>query len=72
MEMFSPEHAEQDLVENVGENLEASSDIERFLDSIAEDAQEYGRIGHAQKNARANRDAEGQRPIASTSLRVDR
>jgi hypothetical protein len=58
-EMFSPQHAERNLIENVGESLEASSGIERFLDSIGEDAREFGRIGHAQKNARANRDAEG-------------
>ena len=58
-EMFSPGHAEEGLVENVGESLGASSGIERFLDSIDDDAEEFGRVGHAQKNARANRDAEG-------------
>ena len=59
MEMFSPGHAEGNLVENVGKSLGPSSGIERFLDAIDEDAEEFGRIGHAQKNARANRDAEG-------------
>jgi hypothetical protein len=60
-EMFSPQHAERDLVDGVGEDLEADSGIEPFLDpaSIAEAAEEFGRIGHAQKNASANRDAEG-------------
>jgi hypothetical protein len=58
-EMFSPGHAEEGLVENVGESLGPSSGIERFLDSTPEDAEQYGRVGHAQKNARANRDTEG-------------
>ena len=58
-ELFSPQHANRGLVSGVGEDLEASSEIERFLDAIDEYAEEFGRIGHAQKNARANRDAEG-------------
>ena len=59
MEMFSPQHAKRGLVDGVGENLGAASGIEQFLDSITEDAREFGRVGHAQKSARANRDAEG-------------
>ncbi|MDS0293059.1 DUF7405 family protein [Halogeometricum luteum] len=59
MEMFSPEHAEQNLVEGVGENLGDDSGIEAMLDSLPEDAREFGRVGHAQKAARANRDEEG-------------
>jgi hypothetical protein len=58
-ELFSPQHAERNLVDGVGEDLEASSEIDRFLDSIADDAEEHGRVGHAQKSARANRDEEG-------------
>jgi len=59
MEMFSPGHAVEDLVEGVGANLGDDSGIDRFLDSVAEDATEYGRVGHAQKAARENRDADG-------------
>jgi hypothetical protein len=59
MEMFSPGHAAEGLVEGVGSNLGADSGIDRFLDTLESDAREYGRIGHAQKAARANRDADG-------------
>ena len=59
MEMFSPSHAEQGLVEGVGSNLGDNSGIDQFLDDIVAEAREHGRIGHAQKAARANRDAEG-------------
>jgi hypothetical protein len=61
MEMFSPGHAEQDLVEGVGENLGDASGIEQFLDpeTIREGIRQTGRVGHAQKAARANRDEEG-------------
>jgi hypothetical protein len=58
-ELFSPGHAENDLVEGVGENLGADSGIDRFADDVVADAREYGRVGHAQKAARANRDPEG-------------
>jgi len=59
MEMFSPGHAEEDLVEGVGTNLGADSGIDRFVDDVEEQAREFGRVGHAQKAARANRDGEG-------------
>ncbi|MXR41444.1 Tat pathway signal protein [Halobaculum sp. WSA2] len=59
MELFSPGHAAGDLVEGVGTNLGDDSGIDRFLDSVVEDATEYGRVGHAQKAARKNRDADG-------------
>jgi hypothetical protein len=59
MEMFSPGHAVETLVEGVGENLGDDSDIDRFTDSVVADAKEYGRVGHAQKAARANRDDDG-------------
>ncbi|ESP88035.1 DUF7405 family protein [Candidatus Halobonum tyrrellensis] len=59
MEMFSPGHAAENLVEEAGTNLGATSQVDRFLDDITEQATEYGRVGHAQKSARANRDSEG-------------
>ncbi|MDY6817385.1 MAG: Tat pathway signal protein, partial [Halobacteriales archaeon] len=59
MEMFSPIHAEKDLVKGIGANLGADSGIDAVLDTIAQQAEEYGRIGHAQKAARANRDDDG-------------
>ncbi|MFC7098563.1 DUF7405 family protein [Halobaculum marinum] len=59
MEMFSPGHAEEGLVEGVGTNLGDDSLIDRFADSVVADAAEYGRVGHAQKAARANRDENG-------------
>ncbi|WP_276270777.1 DUF7405 family protein [Haloarcula litorea] len=58
-EMFSPSHAEQGLVEGVGSNLGDDSGVDRFLDDVAAEAREHGRVGHAQKAARANRDADG-------------
>ncbi|WP_251343168.1 DUF7405 family protein [Haloplanus halophilus] len=59
MELFSPGHAAEGLVEGVGSNLGSSSGIDRFVDDVADHAREYGRVGHAQKAARANRDDEG-------------
>ncbi|SHG98589.1 Dyp-type peroxidase [Halobaculum gomorrense] len=59
MEMFSPGHAVNDLVEGVGENLGDDSGIDRFTDEVVPNAKEYGRVGHAQKAARANRDGDG-------------
>ncbi|MFB6119149.1 Tat pathway signal protein [Halosegnis sp.] len=58
-EMFSPEHAQKEWVEGVGESLGANSRVDETLDDIREQAREYGRVGHAQKAARANRDEEG-------------
>jgi hypothetical protein len=59
-EMFSPQHAERGLVEGVGDNLGTHSGITPDLFSdLGETAERYGRVGHAQKAARANRDAEG-------------
>ncbi|MEZ3115257.1 Tat pathway signal protein [Halobaculum sp. MBLA0147] len=58
-ELFSPQHAEQGLVEGVGETLGDDSGIDAFLENLPEVAREHGRIGHAQKAARANRDADG-------------
>jgi hypothetical protein len=59
MEMFSPGHAEEGLVEGVGTNLGDYSDIDRFVEDLEDHAREYGRVGHAQKAARANRDEDG-------------
>ena len=59
MEMFSPGHAEAGLVEGVGENLGSDSKIDQFVDDLESDAEAHGRVGHAQKAARANRDADG-------------
>jgi hypothetical protein len=58
-ELFSPNHAEQGLVEGVGDNLGADSGIDAFLDDVPARAREAGRVGHAQKAARANRDDDG-------------
>lgn len=59
VEMFSPAHSKQGLVEGVGEDLGDDSGIDDFLDDVVADAKEHGRVGHAQKAARANRDGEG-------------
>jgi len=59
MELFSPGHAADDLVEGVGNNLGANSRIDDYVDDIEAHASEYGRVGHAQKAARANRDSDG-------------
>jgi hypothetical protein len=58
-ELFSPTHAAEGWVEGVGENLDADSRVDEVLDSLLDDARESGRAGHAQKAARANRDADG-------------
>ncbi|QLG64343.1 Tat pathway signal protein (plasmid) [Halorarum salinum] len=57
-EMFSPGHAAEGLVEGAGQNLGDDSGVDDVLDVVA-DAKEHGRVGHAQKAARANRDDEG-------------
>ncbi|WP_254542777.1 DUF7405 family protein [Halomarina pelagica] len=62
MEMFSPTHAERGMIPegSIGENLGDFSGVtEEIVDRIEEDALEFGRVGHAQKAARANRDADG-------------
>lgn len=59
---FSPEHARQSLVENVGESLGASSGVAgEIADRTVEDAKD-GMVGHAQKAARA-RDDDGTPPL---------
>lgn len=59
-EMFSPVHASEGLVEGVGENLGDDSGVtDEMVDDIRDHAMEFGRVGHAQKAVRANRDEEG-------------
>jgi len=58
--LFSPRHAESGAVEGVGENLGDHSGItDEIYERITETAEEFGVVGHAEKAARANRDAEG-------------
>ncbi|WP_049903090.1 DUF7405 family protein [Halococcus agarilyticus] len=60
MEMFSPTHAEEGLVEGVGNSLGADNGLtSAMIENTDEAAREFGRVGHAQKNARANRDPDG-------------
>jgi len=56
--MFCPVHADEDLVEGVGENLGDTSLMEErgCPAHTAEHAREYGVVGHSQKSARARRD----------------
>jgi len=59
-ELFSPAHAADGLVEGVGENLGSDSGLTpEMIENVREHAREFGRVGHAQKAARANRDDEG-------------
>jgi hypothetical protein len=59
-EMFSATHAEEGLVEGAGLNLGNNNGIsEDMMADIVQKANEYGRVGHAQKNARFNRDEDG-------------
>jgi len=56
--MFCPVHAEEDRIEGTGENLGNDSGAGECADDAVEHAREYGKVGHAQKNARARRDGE--------------
>ena len=60
MELFSPGHAADDLVDGVGSNLGADSAIDNYVDELDDHARDFGRVGHAQKAARANRDDDGR------------
>jgi hypothetical protein len=59
MEMFSPKHAAEGWVEGVGTNLGDDSRVDETLGDVDAQAREHGRVGHAQKAARANRDEDG-------------
>jgi hypothetical protein len=60
MELFSPSHAEEGMVESTGHELGDHSGVTPELtDQIPEHAREFGRVGHAQKMAKANRDDDG-------------
>jgi hypothetical protein len=60
-EIFCPAHAREDRVEGVGENLGNDSGVDgECIENVERDAREYGRVGHAQKNARVREDG---RPI---------
>ncbi|PSQ20975.1 Tat pathway signal protein [Halobacteriales archaeon QS_9_67_15] len=56
-EMFCPVHAEEGRVEGTGTNLGDSNQVdEGCVEHIDDHAAEYGRVGHAQKNARVRED----------------
>ncbi|NHN43562.1 Tat pathway signal protein [Halorubellus sp. JP-L1] len=55
-EMFCPAHAENDVVEGVGENLGDGTNVNECPADLDETAQEYGRVGHNQKTANARDD----------------
>ena len=59
---FSPEHAAENLVGEIGEELGVSTEIESQADRTVADAREQGVVGHAQKAARA-RDPDGTPPL---------
>ncbi|MCU4741690.1 DUF7405 family protein [Natronoglomus mannanivorans] len=55
--MFSPEHVDEDLVGEIGEQLSTSSGVtDERIEATAEDARTRGVVGHAQKAARARED----------------
>lgn len=57
--MFSPEHADSELVGEYGETLETSSGLtDERIDATGADARSRGVVGHAQKAARAREDGE--------------
>ncbi|WP_459194635.1 DUF7405 family protein [Halosimplex sp. J119] len=55
-EMFCPAHAEEGRVEGTGANLGNDNGVGECVDDIEAHAREYGRVGHAQKNARVRED----------------
>ncbi len=62
-QMFSPEHAQEELVGEIGERLEQSTGVAgEIADRTADDARSEGLVGHAQKAARA-RDGDGTPPL---------
>jgi dye decolorizing peroxidase len=61
-QLFSPEHAEQELVGDIGEKLGAATGAAEVADETERHARERGVVGHAQKAARA-RDEDGTPPL---------
>ncbi|WP_253737739.1 DUF7405 family protein [Halohasta salina] len=58
--LFSPRLAEDGAVEGVGENLGDDSGItDEIYEAVDGTAAEFGLVGHAEKAARGNRDADG-------------
>lgn len=57
--MFSPEHAEEELVGSVGERLGVSTELtDERIEATEDDAENRGVVGHAQKAARAREDGD--------------
>lgn len=62
-QLFSPDHAQEELVGDIGEKLDTSTGVAGSIaDETAEDARNEGVVGHAQKSARA-RDDDGRPPL---------
>ncbi|WP_135534448.1 DUF7405 family protein [Halostella pelagica] len=58
--MFSPLHSEEGLVESTGHELGDHSGVTpETTEAMPDHAREFGRVGHAQKMARSNRDDDG-------------
>lgn len=56
---FSPEHADEDLVGDIGEKLTDSNALtDERIEATADDARSRGVVGHAQKAARARENGE--------------
>jgi hypothetical protein len=58
--MFCPAHANEGRIEGTGANLGSSNQVAGCADDVAEDARTEGKVGHAQKLARAREDG---RPV---------
>ncbi|MFP8952181.1 Tat pathway signal protein [Natrialbaceae archaeon A-arb3/5] len=57
--MFSPEHAEEELVGEFGERLETTSAVsDERIEATSTDARDRNVVGHAQKAARAREDGD--------------
>jgi hypothetical protein len=54
--MFCPAHAEDGKIEGAGDNLGATNRVESCADDVESDARTKGKVGHAQKTARARKD----------------
>jgi hypothetical protein len=58
--MFSPTHAQEEMVPEVGNSLGTSNGItDRMIETIRDDAKSEAVVGHAQKAARGNRRQDG-------------